>query len=168
MSLSRQQGRLQSVWVLDLWTADGHWTAAIHQTVLPSALSINVTEHQHYILSKIYKVKLVSSLIFDSLSSDFRVLFFPPPSHTLLISDPQFTTLLQSLCSRAGAALFYLPVLSRWASVSAEKEMAWYSSLLSITSLQVSICPMSFIQNLEFWGLVQILLGIYAQYGQAT
>lgn len=97
VSLSWQQGSLQSIWVLDLWTADGHWTAAIHQTVLPSALSINVTEH-HYILPNIYKVKFVSSLIFASLSSGFHVLLFLPPSQkVLLIPDPQLTTLLQSL-----------------------------------------------------------------------
>lgn len=98
VSLSWQQGSLQSIWVLDLWTADGHWTAAIHQTVLPSALSINVTEHQHYILPNIYKVKFVSSLIFASLSSGFHALLFLPPSQkVLLIPDPQLTTLLQSL-----------------------------------------------------------------------
>lgn len=99
MSLSWQQGSLQSVWVLDLWTADGHWTAAIHLTVLPPALSINDTEHQHYILSNRYKAKFVSSLIFASLSSGFHALLFPPPSQkTLLISDSPLTTLLQNLC----------------------------------------------------------------------
>lgn len=159
MSLSWQQGSLQSVWILDLWTADGHWTAAIHLTVRPPALSMNVTEHQHYILPNIYKAKLVSTLILPLFP---LVLLFPPPSQkALLISDPQLTTLLESLCFAAlesRISTFYLPVLSRWAPASAEKEMA-----LSFISLQASTCPMSLIRNLDFWGLVQILLSVSGQ-----
>lgn len=55
MCLSWQQGSLQSVCVLDLWTADGHWLqqSTKQYFVLPSGLI--VTKHWHYIPS-MYKV----------------------------------------------------------------------------------------------------------------
>lgn len=91
----------QSAVFLATWFMNSWWplNCSNPPNSTSSCFSIDVTKHQHFILSSIYKVKFVSSLIFAFLSSGFHVLFFPLPSQkALLISDPQLTTLLQRLC----------------------------------------------------------------------